>query len=220
MKRVNKRGSMTMAFLLFVMIMGVSMQFMLLGNSQNQAIARHSEQFECIYSYGALADIIGGKAQETFSQYRVKAPKDNLSGINAYATMAGDLRGKFIIGLNEYALFTPEQLIQNSSPVDESTGKFLMKLLQKPSLRMSILVEDLFVPDLNSDGNILNYVSGDKLYFKPYTIEVTVSDVMTTVIKTWEVRGVYADISISGSEVIMRPNFSQSVMLPRSSLYS
>ncbi len=211
MKRFNKHGSVTMSFVMFVVIMMVSMQFLVLGSSQKQTISRHSKQLENIYSYEALASVAAKKVQNSFSQYQVKAPRDNLSGTIAYSNMAEDLRMKFIRGSNEYILSSPDQLIQSPHA---------QKILQKQSFKMSILVEDLFKPDLRSDKNILNYASGDKLYFKPYTIEITASDMATAVTKTWKVSGVYADITVSASDVVMTPNFSQVVMRPSSSSYS
>lgn len=220
MKKLNKRGSTTMALILFVAAMAVSMQFLALGTTQNQTIARHAEQIENVYNYGSLAEMIADAVDLSFDDYQVRAPRDVLSGINSYLTMSEELRGKFIVGVDEYSLFTPTELIQNASPSGGEAGKFIKKLIESPTLKMSVTVSNLFVPDINAEGNVLNFTSGDKIYFEPYIIEVTVSDVATTVIKSWEVRGVYADIAINSSEVILKPNFSAEVMKPRESLYS
>lgn len=220
MKRLNKRGSTTMALILFVAAMAVSMQFLALGTTQNQTIARHAEQVENIYSYGSLAEMIADSVDMSFDDYQVKAPRDVLSGINSYMTMSEELRGQFITGLDEYTLFTPTELLQNSAPAGGEAGKLIKKLIESPTLKMSVTVSNLFVPDVNAEGNVLNFTSGDKIYFEPYIIEVTISDVATTVTKSWEIRGVYADIAINSSQVTLKPNFSAEVMRPRESLYS
>lgn len=218
--KINKRGSSTLGMIIFVAIMIVSLQFLSLITTQGQTVARHQEQTTDIYTYGSVAEILTRGVQQSFTEYRVSIPKTMLSGTDVYQQLCQDLSGKFIEGLDEYVLYTPEQLLQQNSGGNETVAAFVRDLLDDRSFTMTVRVEDLFVPDLYSPDNVLNFTTGDKLYFKPYRIAIQVQGVSTSVKRVWEVRGVYADISVSDTTVTLTPNFSKMVMRVRESLYS
>ena len=218
--KINKKGSSTLGMIIFVAIMMVSLQFLSLITTQGQTVARHQEQTTNIYTYGSVAEILTRGVQQSFTEYRVSIPKTMLSGIDVYQQLSEDLRGKFIEGLDEYVLYTPEQLLQQTSGGNGTVATFIGDLLDDKSFTMDVRVEDLFVPDLYSPDNVLNFTTGDKLYFKPYRIAVEVRGISTSVTRVWEVRGVYADISVTDTTVTLTPNFSSMVMRVRESLYT
>lgn len=218
--KINKKGSSTLGMIIFVAIMMVSLQFLSLITTQGQTVARHQEQTTNIYTYGSVAEVLTRGVQQSFTEYRISIPKTMLSGIDVYQQLSEDLRGKFIEGLDEYVLYTPEQLLQQTSGGNGTVATFIGDLLDDKSFTMDVRVEDLFVPDLYSPDNVLNFTTGDKLYFKPYRIVVKVQGISTSVTRVWEVRGVYADISVTDTTVTLTPNFSSMVMRVRESLYT
>lgn len=218
--KINKKGSSTLGMIIFVAIMMVSLQFLSLITTQGQTVARHQEQTTNIYTYGSVAEVLTRGIQQSFTEYRISIPKTMLSGIDVYQQLSEDLRGKFIEGLDEYVLYTPEQLLQQTSGGNGTVATFIGDLLDDKSFTMDVRVEDLFVPDLYSPDNVLNFTTGDKLYFKPYRIVVEVQGISTSVTRVWEVRGVYADISVTDTTVTLTPNFSSMVMRVQESLYT
>lgn len=218
--KINKRGSSTLGLIVFIATMIISLQFLSLVATQGQTVARHQEQTTDIYIYGSVAEILTRGVQRSFNDYRVSVPRTLLSGIDVYQQLCQDLRGKFIVGLDEYSLYTPEKLLQQTSGGDGTVAAFVRNLLSDNSFVMDVCVEDLFVPDLYSIDNVLNFDTGDKLYFKPYRIVVEVRGISTSVRRVWEIRGAYADISVTNTSVTLTPNFSSIVMRVQESLYN
>lgn len=220
MKRFNRRGSVTMALILFVAVMAVSMQFLQLGVTLKQNTSRHGQQLENLYNYDSLGELLASAIQQSFKGYQVSYTQDTLSGVTSYLLMSQELRGKFITGDDTYSLFSVEELIQNVTPVNGDTGKFIKDLVDSPGLHIQLRVSNLFIPNPASELNVLEFKSGDKLMYEPYQIEVTITGRGTSVSKSWEVRGVYADIAFSQQKIVLQPNFSQAVVRPRSGIFN
>lgn len=208
-----------MSIVIFVAVMVVSLQFLNLASTQRSTVARHASQVEDIYNFNSVSEILANAVMRTLKSYQVTAPKTMLSGIGVYQDLAEELRGKFITGDREYTLFSPEELIYSNTPSDGSVAEYIVKFLEDSSKFMQVSVDNLFVPDLNSSGNVLNFKTGDRIYFAPFTIQVDISNVSSSLTKQWEVRGAYARIEVTDTEIKLLPVFDDTVIKPMETLF-
>lgn len=220
MKYLNKKGSISLAIILFIEIMIISAQLLSLASTQRTTVKRHSKQLENVYIYSALSEIVARGVQNSFKQYQVSTPKTILSDINIYQELSQDLRGKFIVGIDEYILYNSNQIIQDNMPADTNSMELITKILRDPTVKIQIHVEELFSPNLHSSENIFNFTNGDKIQYNPYKIKISISGKSINLIRIWEVRGLYSDIIITNDKIILKPNFSGIVMRLQETLYS
>ncbi len=210
--KLNKKGSMSLALVLFVMVMLCGYSWVTIGTATSANMLRHQKQIENIYTYTSVSEMVSDTVLNQLGGYSVQLGRNSLQGIETYRTLTSNLAGTFADGNGDYRLFTEQELVTLSMPTAGEPAKFMSDIVSKANFSISVNLRNLFIPDFASDDNKLDFATGDHFNVEAFTIGVTVKDKSTKVYKEFEVRNVRCDVAMTNDTITLRPVFSDAVM--------